>query len=599
MSSPARQALYLDGAAGPVFAVLHEPDAATAQDTAVLLCPPFGWEEVCSYRSRRWWAAQLAADGYASLRLSFPGTGDSGGSPHDPGRLEAWTNAVAGAGGWLRSAVGADRLAVIGIALGGLVAYRAAARGAEFDDLVLWATPARGKALVRELRAFSRLEAPLFFEGLDPPPSPLPPGDLEAGGFLISAETVRELEALDLTELELPRAPERRVLLLGRDGLAADQRLRGTLDRAEAALTVAPGDGYGMMTSHPQQAIPPAAVIQRVSSWLHEGSGPATPATAHRACAPPPGALGAAEIQTRNGGLVRETPFTVARSFGNLDGVLVEPTEAREDDLCVVMLNAGAVRRIGPNRMWVEAARRWASRGIPTLRLDVEGIGEADGDERPYKDDERLYVPDLIPQVLAALDALQERGIAQRFVLVGLCAGAYWSFHGALRDPRVDAAWLINPRTLVWDPNLAAARDLRTLFEAPSWAKVRRSFSVARLRALIGWALGAPARRLLSLCSSQARAAAAGVQIDQLLDEWRASRKRALLLFAADEPLDKELSRSGRMKRIEDWPSVSVVRIAARDHSLRPNWAQRRAHDALDDALERELAASGVACGSE
>jgi len=58
-----------------------------------------------------------------------------------------------------------------------------------------------------------------------------------------------------------------------------------------------------------------------------------------------------------------------------LSGVLTEPLGSGEGVLCAILLNAGAVRRIGHHRMWVEVARRWAARGVPTLRLDVVGVG--------------------------------------------------------------------------------------------------------------------------------------------------------------------------------------------------------------------------------
>ena len=62
-------------------------------------------------------------------------------------------------------------------------------------------------------------------------------------------------------------------------------------------------------------------------------------------------------------------------------GILTEPVGPAVD-LCAVWLNAGPQRRIGPNRMWVETARRWAALGVPSVRVDLAAIGDADGDSR-------------------------------------------------------------------------------------------------------------------------------------------------------------------------------------------------------------------------
>ncbi len=280
-----QQAIYLDSASGPLSATvhrasadsardtaaLHRASADSARDTAVLLCPPFGWEEVCSYRHLRTWAQQLAAAGYTTLRLSFPSTADSAGSPRDPDRLSAWTDAVQSSAGWLLDATGARRIAVVGLELGGIVAYLAAAAGAPIDDLVLWATPSRGKAVVRQLRAFSKLESARFFEGLEQP-GPLPSGELEAGGFLLSAQTVEGLEALDLTARPLAPGAVPRVLLLGRDGMTVDARLQAELEQGDRQVTVASGDGYATMTSHPQSGKPALETFERVATWLGEAS---------------------------------------------------------------------------------------------------------------------------------------------------------------------------------------------------------------------------------------------------------------------------------------------------------------------------------------
>ena len=593
IAPPAPQTIYLEGVIDPVFAVFHPVTGEGARDTAVILCPPFGWDEVCSYRSRREWALRLAEAGYPSIRLSFPATGDSGGAPRDSDRLDAWTSAVTAGARWVRAATGAQRLVAIGLGLGGLIAYRAAAGGAPIDDLVLWATPARGRTFVRQFRAFSRLEASQFFEGLEAP-APLPPDELEAGGFLLSAQTVRELDSLDLTALALPAAAARRVMLLDRDGIAVDSALREQLESWGVAVTVAAGPGYATMTSHPQQARAPLPVIDAVMSWLDEAStldaAPTDPTLPL-----PAGASDGATMADGDSHDVIETPFTVEQSFGKLSGVLVEPLGRREPGLCAVLLNAGAGRRIGPSRMWVEAARRWALLGVPTLRLDVEGIGEADGAANPYGDDGALYVPTLIPQVLAAVDALQERGIGERFVLGGLCAGAYWSLHAALLDDRVRGALVMNPRALVWDPRLLPARDFRALlFESFSWAKLKRSVTKARVRALALWMLASPKRLLLRLRARLTGTPTDAHEIDDVLTRLGASGKLAMMMFSDDEPLHEELVRSGRMAWLEQMSNVTVEHINVRDHTLRPNSAQREAHQALDRAIDRELAITRV-----
>ena len=93
--------------------------------------------------------------------------------------------------------------------------------------------------------------------------------------------------------------------------------------------------------------------------------------------------------------------------------------------------------------------------------MDLGGIGEADGDSCPYGDTAALYVPELVEQTVTVLDALEGRGVPSRFLLCGLCSGAYWGFRAALRDPRVASAFMINPRALYYDDWLEPERDAR------------------------------------------------------------------------------------------------------------------------------------------
>jgi pimeloyl-ACP methyl ester carboxylesterase len=593
------QTRFLPAGSEQVCVVWHPPAAARARDTAVIICPPFGWDEICSYRSRRDWAQQLATAGYPTLRITFPGTGDSSGGPLQAGRLQAWTDAVGAGGDWLREVGHVTRIALIGLGLGGLVGYHAAATGLEIDDLVLWATPARGRELVRQLRAFSRLEsselgggapetagAPSELGGGEPDTAVASESGFEVGGFRLSDETLQDLSALDLTAEPGPLT-SRRVLLFERDGLPADRRLLDHLESLDVDVTVAPGEGYAAMIAPPQQAVTPAAVITAATAWLDLASAPAAAPLA--ADLPPHPRGDPTAIAAGAGSWVRETPITIAQPVGELVGILTEPSDGSVSDLCVVLLNAGGIRRIGPNRMWVEAARRWALQGVPTLRLDVEALGDSDGDIEDYRDDKGLYVPKLVPQALAAVDALQQAGVAERFALGGLCSGAYWAYHAALQDPRVVAAWMINPRILIWDPGPSPERDLRTVTTQPlSLVRLRKAFGPRGL-SLARFMLTTTFRRVMRRGAAPPLVARRDDELRETLNELRAAGKHAVMVFAQDEPLYDAFAEAGLLGELEQAPEFRIERVAVSDHTIRPGWAQRAVHAALDRALDEEL----------
>lgn len=590
----AARPVYLETVPDPVFGFLHPAESGPHRELAVLICGPFGWEDVCSYRSRRAWAVTLAEAGFPVLRIDLPGTGDSGGSPCDPDRLAAWVAAVSGAAAWLRLETGCARVAGIGIGLGGLVAHSAAAAGAPLDDLVLWAVPARGRTLLRELRAFAALSA-AEYDQPDVPHTRRPPeGLLEVSGFVITAETRQALESLDLRDRPLPQAADRRVLLLERDGMPADQELLLSLREAGVGVSVAPGPGYGAMMVNPLDARPPTEVFERVTDWLRDG-----PSSDQRAAVPPARAPSSREqIELSAGGArLRETPVFIAQPFGRLFGVLAEPLEAPVTDLCVVLVNAAGVRRIGPNRMWVEIARRWAATGVPTLRLDSEGIGDSDGDgdgdgDR-YIDLASLYQAPRIDQARAALDELEARALPGRFVLLGLCAGAHWAFHGLLADDRVSTAWMVNLGAFFWDETLDAVRDARrarAITSRSGWSKLARGeIRLGHVRELARWSLAAP-----TLIRAHRASTRTDARLDAALDRLRDTGKRAVLILSGNEPVYEELELEGRIERMGSWPNFELRRFPNRDHTFRALWMQHDLHDLLDEVLWRELQGAHV-----
>ena len=375
--TPPARPFYLGTAPDPTFAFFH-PSAQEPVSTAVILCSPFGWDDVASYRARRSWAEQLAASGHPTMRFDYPGSGDSGGSPGDPGRVEAAASALGAAAAWLRAETGCSRVAAIGLGLGGLLAAQGIAEGAGIDDLVLWAAPDRGQSFVRQERAFSQMQTSRYSLAGEPEPEVLPSGWMEAGGFVLSAETIAALSRIDLRSFRTGSLS--RVLLLDRDGIDIDPRVGEHLGQAGIEVTSGKGDGWAAMCFHPERYQLPVRVIAAVSEWL-AAPPPLThsrPAAEAEPIAPPP-AKEFADLEVA-GVPVRESAIMLDLPVGPLFAVLAEPVKMPKTGVSGVFLNAGAVRRIGPNRMWVEAARRWAARGIPTLRVDLGGIGDSDGD---------------------------------------------------------------------------------------------------------------------------------------------------------------------------------------------------------------------------
>ncbi len=581
---PPPRPLYLDVQAGPVLAFLHGTTATPAL-AGVLFCPPFGWDDICSYRSRREWATQLAAKGHPALRFDLPGAGDSAGTPCDADLLGAWTNAVAAAASTLRSETGCPRVVAVGIGLGGLLAWRAAAAGAAVDDFVLWAVPARGRTLVRELRAFSLLEEVGIATAEAPDPPPLPEGWVEAAGFVLTAETRKDLEALDVTTLELPPGDGRRALLLDRDGVGVDERLQAHLEGSGIEVAAAEGRGYGEMMAKPQEALPPMGVFGEVAQWL-EGA----PSSSPSPVSPEPVDHTKVTEMRVGEGRVRERPLMGERLFG----ILTEPAEGPTAGVCAVLLNAGAIRHIGPNRMWVEAARRWASLGVPTLRVDIEGIGDADGDAARMREDVAFYIPRRTEQALSLVDELTGEGMPDRFILGGLCSGAYWAFHGALRDSRVTGALMLNPRVLFWNPSLIHERDARKVLggvgNTIAW---RRLFSgeitPRRLLELIGNALRSLARGMVDRIARPRKRRSAAEDVVRALDRLRENGKAATIVFSAGEPLLQELERDGHLSELARWPNVRLDVLSGPAHTFPPLWAQRRVHELMDEALATQL----------
>lgn len=582
--------LELDGAG--LFGVLHSPPERACRG-AVLICPPFGWAAVCAHRGLRAWAVALAKAGYMTLRFDLPGSGDSSGSPQDPDRVGAWISSTTAAGRWLRTRAGVQRLSLIGLGIGGLVTLGAMAAGLEADEVILWGTPARGRRAVRELRAIARFAVPTEQIGAIPPqdgaaeteaqrPKVAADGSLEVTGYLVTAETLDALGRLIFDEGVLNGSSARRALLLDRDGVGVDPELPAALGGAGMSVDRAHGQGWARLMDHPQQSAPPAATIRRTLDWLDAGQ--PTRATAERSDTPTAAVLVPALKLASGPATLVERALALDWRGVTLNAIVTEPAEAQAA-LCVVWLGAGALRRCGPNRAWTEAARRWANHGIPCVRVDLAGVGESGGEVRSPLPDADLYARTRTEQTLAVLDGLVAQGLPGRFVLGGLCSGAYQSVQAAKIDRRVIGLLLVNLYAFEWEEALVRERETAHAVGAlgrRAWQRLRRGdLSRAEI-----------ARALASLRPARLREAAGHPtefaqrgRVLETLELLRARDVKALLLFSDGEPLQGQLERLGVLGSLDRWPNLSVSQIPSRDHMFRAIELQAFVHARLDAAV--------------
>lgn len=548
----------------------------------MLLCPPFGWEDMCSYRARRWWAEVLAEAGHPVLRFDLPATGDSTGSPHDPGLVGIWTEAIERLASELAACHQVPAVAAIGIGLGGALALRSADRGAPISQVALWAVPTNGRRLVRELRAAAALIPPPIgadpIEGAD--------GWLELTGYLLTEATSADLGAFELA-VGRTSAP-RRVLVLGRDGITVDPSFVDSLRAAGAEVVIDDGIGYGPMMADPEKSRIPEETIAATVGWLAAERGPAG------AASPDPGImLGRGEplVDTVSGVRITERAISVPSPGGDLFAVLCLPADAPAGGespgrVAAVLLNGGAQRHTGQNRNWVETARRWAAVGVPSLRVDLPGIGDAGGQGAGPLASRDIYDAARTEQVLAAVGWLRTEGIAERFLLAGICAGAHWAYHAALADASIAGVGLINLFSFDWTPTLGSERARRATIRAlrgDLWKKLRHG---DRRRAAV-------TRSLRTLSNIRALEQTRRAQKEQAsrvggeLETLDARGCEVALLIGRNEPLAEELRSFGVLERLPGWQRIRLQEFGWEDHAVRALASQRLVGTLLDDLLAR------------
>lgn len=568
----------------------------------VVLCGAFGHENMNAHRGWRLLAERLSERGLHVLRFDYPGTGDSIGDATDPDRVGAWQRSIAAAVDHLRAATGTERVILVGLRLGATLALAASGTIAGIDAVCCLAPVLSGRNHVRELRLLANAwrEANLL-------PALEGPGPLDVVGDRLTGETLAAIAALDLRRV---RTEIGHVLLMQDAEGPAVASLIESLGRQGCEVSRLPFPGA---TDYLQNSLGggiPAAAFDSLVAWC---------------CAldPLPGLAAAASEPLRRRSTVEpaparlDLPHAQERSFrfgdgARLFGMLCVPRRVERAGPTVLMLNTGFGRHIGDGRVFVTLARRLASQGIASLRMDVGGFGDSaasdpgNGEARPNP-----YAVANIADVIAAVNALEGEGHT-RPVVVAICSGAYAAFRAALSEPRIRGAILVNLQAFIWKQGASLTIEnrrqrrplgfyLRTLLRPRTWKRLGRGEVElgALLVALGRRPMHAAWRELCLLLERATGLRTASGEVPRLFASLQARGIRTRLLYSEGDPglsvLSHGLGRPAR--RLRTLPALGVDLLPRADHALLDEAARSRFIDLACDIV-REDWTSGAAGAS-
>lgn len=530
---------------------------------AVLLCAPLGFEAVATYRGWRDLALRLHAAGLSTLRLDYPGEGES--TDDGAGRLEGQLGAIRRGVRFLREQDGASEVYLVGLRVGATLA----ALSGEGEGLVLLSPFASGRSYLRAMTLWSQT-ADTMPDGTAIPQDPASP---VIGGHRLLPAFLADLAKADIKANTAATVPAR-VLVLGGDpgGLVAFYAGRGS------AASAGPFPGQSQFLANPYGAEIPTEAFASVVAFAAEGAPPRR--VEPRPLDPDP---------TIDGAAWRERTIRLPHATG----IACEPRQRQAGAPSVLFINSGVNIRSGYGRQTTDMARALASSGIASVRWDLRGVGETE--DRPdgaYP----LYVADTVDELRAVLDATAP---PEGVVALGTCSGAYLAFHALCADERVRGALCINLYSFDWDATNDLDAIMRRQFRSPAsyasllkrkdaWTRLLRG--QIRIGAITGHLVRALTARLRTtlagmLRSPAARARSAAGRIAALR---RRGQHLVLVYSAGDVGIPDAHAQLGRSPaRIARRLGRPLVIVEGADHNMSTDGAQDRLRAILLDLVRQ------------
>ncbi len=594
-------ATFDPAAVGRRFTLRHDP-GPTPRGT-VILAPPFAEEMNRCRRMISLCARRLAAQGWYVIARDLHGSGDSSGDFGDT----AWQDWIDDLASLLDEAKG-PTLWLWGVRAGTLLLPALLHRRPD-AHLLLWQPVVSGSAALTQ---FLRLKAAAAALGgharidVRSLRATLSAGEpVEVAGYRLAPALAA---GLDAAELALPASHRGRVVWLevaagGPTALApAGEALRARwLTQGLRVDALAVGGEQFWQT---QEIADCPALLEATERHLSADVEAPDAAAPHPAPSPAgsgsdlplPAEPGPAARMSRrdsfpdSSGLdprrrahssdhVRERAIWIGCEGEAMLGVLAEPPDGASGDVGVLIVVGGPQYRVGSHRQFALLARRLAGNGIPALRFDYRGMGDSEGEPRPF-----THVGQ---DIAAATRALCEEGRVSRVVGWGLCDAASALLLGPIDRRRFCGLVLVNP----WvrsEAGLGAARLKHyyraRLADAAFWTRLVRGR--VDWRDAIGSLLGSV--RAVLWRPPAADAASVPFQV-QMAAGLRGFDGPVLMALSGNDLTAREFSDHAgsdpHWRGLLDRPRVSRVALADADHTFSSaqwrEWLERQTLDWL------------------